>query len=162
MAMYPDLLDEQQYILAGRIVWTPMCLDAFLRIICVSFIFMMNEDLAGDFSEDNFKVVLFFFDILSVIPFIVLNSFYYTNHQNPSPFFRLLFRCLELLSSSKILRGTKDLPAVLAIRVTLVRAVPHLILPVFFFLVFNVFFGVVVYFMEPCYNYSVCAWADLF
>lgn len=139
-----------------------MCFDVAMRILCVCGIFLTNEDNASDFSEDTFKVVLFFMDMLSVIPFISLSLYYYPRNSKPATFFRLLFRVLELFSCAKILRGTKDLPAVLAIRITLSRAIPHLILPIFFFLVFNIFFGVVVYFMEPCYNYSICAWADLF
>lgn len=139
-----------------------MCFDALMRILSVSGIFLTNEDSASDFSEDTFKVALFFMDVLSVIPFTILSLYYYPKGSTPVTFFRLLFRVLELFSCAKILRGTKDLPAVLAIRITLSRAIPHLILPIFFFLVFNIFFGVVVYFMEPCYNYSICAWADLF
>jgi hypothetical protein len=139
-----------------------MLFDVFLRILSVSAIYLFNEDEAGEFSDDTFKVILFIMDVLSIIPFIFLNGYYYTKDSSPNPFATLFFRCLELLSSAKILRGTKDLPSVLAIRITLVRAIPHLILPIFFFLVFNIFFGVVVYFMEPCYNYDQCAWADLF
>lgn len=139
-----------------------MLFDAFLRILSVSAIYLFNDDEASEFSEDIFKVTLFFMDLLSVIPFIFLNGYYYAKDSTPNTYVTLFFRCLELLSSAKILRGTKDLPSVLAIRITLVRAIPHLILPVFFFLVFNIFFGVVVYFMEPCYNYERCAWANLF
>jgi hypothetical protein len=139
-----------------------MLLDVFLRLLSLATVYFFNEDALSDFYEDTFKVVLFFMDVLSVIPFIFLNGYYYAKDSSPNPFATLLFRILELLSSAKILRGTKDLPSVLAIRITLVRAIPHLILPIFFFLVFNIFFGVVVYFMEPCYNYEECAWADLF
>lgn len=139
-----------------------MLFDAFLRLLAVSAIYLFNEDESSEFSEDTFKVVLLFMDILSVIPFIFLNGYYYPKSSDPNSVSALFFRCLELLSCAKILRGTKDLPSVLAIRITLVRALPHLILPIFFFLVFNIFFGVVVYFMEPCYNYTNCAWADLF
>jgi hypothetical protein len=133
-----------------------------MKVLSVSAIYLFNEEEANDFSDDTFKVVLFVMDVLSVLPFIFLNCFYYPKGSKPNAFATLVFRCLELLSSAKILRGTQDLPSVLAIRITLVRAIPHLILPIFFFLVFNIFFGVVVYFMEPCYNYSTCAWADLF
>jgi hypothetical protein len=139
-----------------------MLFDAFMKVLSVSAVFLFNEEEANDFSEDPFKVALFVMDVLSAVPFILLNCFYYPRGSEPNPFSTLVFRVLELLSSAKILRGSQDMPAVLAIRITLARAIPHLILPIFFFLVFNIFFGVVVYFMEPCYNYSTCAWADLF
>jgi hypothetical protein len=139
-----------------------MCADAGIRLIMLGASFFSNSEIIDDFVEDRFKMLLFGFDVLSVIPFIIRVSYVYPRAKSLTQAARLILRILDLLSSGKILRASKDIPAIVAIRIALSRSMEHLVLPLFFFLVFNVFFGVVVYFMEPCYNYDTCAWADLF
>ena len=139
-----------------------MCADVGLRILLACVLYLSDSEIVNDFLEDRFKVLLFIFDIMSVIPFIIRVSYLYQAQKDTTQGWRLVLRCLDLLSSGKILRASKDIPAIMAIRIALSRSMEHLVLPLFFFLVFNVFFGVVVYFMEPCYNFDTCAWSDLF
>lgn len=150
--------------MATRIVWIPMCFDAIIRLITLLFVFYLEEDLYYRFLDDKFDCVLYSFDVISVLPFITtiicqLNSWYYILHFEN---LQLVFRCLELFSSSKILRITKDIPNILAIRITLIRALPHLIVPIYFYFAFNIFFGVIIYFIEPCYQQDICPWSNLF
>ena len=140
----------------------PMCADAAIRMGMFICVFFSNTEIFDDFQDDKFKLILFLFDILSIVPFIIRASYVYPSERNVSQLGRLVLRVLDLLSSGKILRASKDIPAIVAIRIALSRSMEHLVLPLFFFLVFNVFFGVVVYFMEPCYDYDICAWKNLF
>ncbi len=124
----------------------------------------MEEDLFDNFYDDKFACILYSFDFLSVIPsfvFFFFNFFSLTHLLNTENI-QLVLRCLELFSSGKILRITKDIPNILAIRITLVRAFPDLILPFYFFFVFNILFGVLIYFIEPCYQDDICPWSNLF
>jgi hypothetical protein len=152
----------QQYRLAFRIVWAPIVLDAFIRLITLIGIYFSSEEAFEDFCEQTDALVFYCFDLLCVFPFLGYNCYVYPNGVEMSQFGILVFRCLELLSSGKILRASKDVEAIKAIHLTLGRSIDHLVLPLFVFFVFNVFGAVVLYFMEPCYNYSICAWADLF
>eukprot|EP00602_Paraphysomonas_sp_CaronLab_P010717 CAMPEP_0185039296 /NCGR_PEP_ID=MMETSP1103-20130426/36005_1 /TAXON_ID=36769 /ORGANISM="Paraphysomonas bandaiensis, Strain Caron Lab Isolate" /LENGTH=1209 /DNA_ID=CAMNT_0027578127 /DNA_START=65 /DNA_END=3694 /DNA_ORIENTATION=- len=162
MSTYKGLPDENTYIRIQIIFWVPMCFDALCRIIMTIGVFLTNDDIADDYANDVFKCVLFVFDVCSTIPFVIRAVYLYPAEKDLSQFPRLLLRCLDLLSSGKILRASKDILPLRAIRIALSRSMVHLVLPLFFFLVFNIFFGVVVYFMEPCYNFDTCAWENLF
>lgn len=141
-----------------------MCVDAIIRLIILFLVFCYEDDLYYRFLDDRFDCVLYAFDVISVIPFITtmicdINSWdFIEKYEN----IQLIFRCLELFSSSKILRSTKDIPNILAIRITLIRAIPHLIVPIYFYFTFNIFFGVIMYFIEPCYQQDICPWSNLF
>eukprot|EP01038_Epipyxis_sp_PR26KG_P010778 gene10778-14473_t len=59
-------------------------------------------------------------------------------------------------------KAIKDIPTVWAIRVALSRSAGHLVLPLFFLMIFNITIGVFLYFIEPCFNVEKCPWQDLF
>jgi len=162
---YPELPDRKTYRLIDIILWTPLVVDAFFRLLMVIAVFNLpgSHAVADDFDDDTFKKVLHLFDFLSVIPFL-LSAMYrdFFNDGEINQFLALLLRGFYLLSCSKILRITKDLTSVLAVRLALGKSMSHLVIPLFFFLVFNIFFGVVLYFLEPCYNIDLCAWKNLF
>ena len=113
-------------------------------------------------DSDNLKIALIVMDIIGVVPFLATAIYIRPNNitleGNPS----LLLKFFALFSCSRILRVLKDIPAIWAIRITLYNAIPHLVLPIFFFLAFNIWFGVAFYFIEPCYMNSVCPWHTLF
>jgi hypothetical protein len=146
-----------------------MCLDAFVRVILLILIFYLEQDTFERFLDDTFDCILYIFDLISVIPFILTiftpilpflsSRRQLSQHQQQ---LQLFLRCLELFSSSKILRMTKDYPNILAIRITLIRSVKYLIIPIYFYFVFNIFFGAIIYFLEPCYQADSCPWANLF
>ena len=69
---------------------------------------------------------------------------------------------IELLITGRILRLIKNMPAIRAIRIALLNAAEHLVLPIFFFFTFNITTGVFFYFAEPCYNIDTCPWVNLF
>ena len=160
---YRELPDDKTYKLIDIVLWTPILVDTFFRLLMVILVFSLDKcyEVADDFSEDKFKMVLHVFDFFSIVPFI-LDVTMNISDNDINQFAALCLRALYLLSCSKILRVTKDMPSVLAVRLALGKSMVHLVIPLFFFLVFNIFFGVVLYFLEPCYNLETCAWRNLF
>ena len=163
MASYAGLPDEKTYALIDVILWTPLFVDTLFRLMMVVAIFCLPGlfEIADDFSDDTFKKWLHLFDFLSIVPFILRIGINISD-DDMNQFVALALRGCYLLSCSKILRVTKDFTSVLAVRLALGKSMQHLVIPLFFFLVFNIFFGVVIYFLEPCYNIDVCAWKNLF
>lgn len=164
-ASYQGLPDAATYRTIDIVLWTPLVVDTFFRLLMVIAVFTLpgSYEVADDFDDDIFKKFLHLFDFLSVIPFILNMVFEdFVNNKDINQFLALLLRAFYLLSCSKILRITKDLTAVLAVRLALGKSMRHLIIPLFFFLVFNIFFGVFLYFLEPCYNLEMCPWNNLF
>lgn len=163
LASYSGLPDEATYDIIDIVLWTPLMVDTFFRCIMLIAIFNLPGayEIADDFADDTFKKWLHVFDILSTFPF-VLGSVINLDNENINEFVVLALRGFYLLSCSKILRVTKDFTSVLAVRLALGKSMHHLVIPLFFFLVFNIFFGVVIYFLEPCYDVDVCAWKNLF
>lgn len=142
-----------------------MCLDALLRLVVVILIFSFEEELFERFLDDTFDCLLYLFDLMSVIPFLITTIaplLPFISSPQLQQQLQFLFRCLELFSSSKILRMTKDYPNILAIRITLLRSFKYLIIPIYFYFVFNIFFGAIIYLLEPCYRYDTCSWDNLF
>jgi hypothetical protein len=144
--------------------WTPLIIDAFGRVVLLSCIFghSDNEDIAEELMENKFTLVSMFGDICCIIPFIINAAYVHPNSIVLGQGSRVTLRIIELISISRIMRSSKDIPAIKAIRIALSKAVYHLVLPIFFFFSFNVFAAVILYFIEPCYNTSTCPWMDLF
>jgi hypothetical protein len=144
--------------------WAPLIADAFVRVSMLAYIFghSENEEIAEELWHDKFTLFSMIGDILCIIPFVVRAAYLQPNTIRLGQDLRVLLRVLELLSVSRILRSTKDIPAIKTIRLALSRAAKHLVLPIFFFFAFNVFAAVLVYFSEPCYNIDTCPWLDLF
>lgn len=146
------------------VCWVPLTVDAVLR---VAVLLVMNytselESPMEELLQDRFKCILLACDIISPFSFLVEVLYVIPRKMNPSQGIRLLLRFIDLLSTARIIRATKDIPALKAIRIALFKSIPHLVVPLFFFFVFNITFGVAVYFLEPCYDYTVCPWEDLF
>lgn len=135
-----------------------------MRLIVLGCIFghSDNEEIADELWEDKFTLVTMIGDILCIFPFLLRAGYIQPKRIRLEQGSRVLLRIIELLSVSRILRSTKDIPAVKAIRIALSRAIYHLVLPIFFFFSFNVFAAVIAYFVEPCYNTRICPWIDLF
>lgn len=144
----------------------PLVVDSAIRLILLLLVFLdpKNSSIAARLQRDHFTFILFLVDIVSVGPFLY-EAFYlkpaltvaYLSQDR-----RVMLRIVDLMVTGRVLRAIKDVPAFWAIRMALSRAIPHLVLPIFFFVIFNMFVAVILYFLEPCYNYNFCPWADLF
>ena len=144
--------------------WVPLIIDACLRMGLLGVIFGHSDncDLADELLDDKYMLLSMFGDIICIFPFLLRAGYLRPQMIQPDQGVRVMLRLTELLCISRILRYTKDFPAIKAIRITLSRTAPHLVLPIFFFFSFNVFAAVTAYFIEPCYNTETCAWVDLF
>ena len=139
-------------------------MDAAVRL-CLLLLMNYHNDLESqmeDLLQDRFKCGLLVCDVVSPLAFLAEVLYIIPQGLKPSQGIRLLLRFVDLLATARIIRATKDIPALKAIRIALIKSIPHLVVPLFFFFVFNITFGVAVYFLEPCYDYTLCPWEDLF
>jgi hypothetical protein len=144
--------------------YVPLVIDAFARTILLFYVIFGEENtgVLEILENDKMEIFLFFGDITGCIPFIVeviyLRPYGLTLSHGP----HLLFTIVELLITVRLLRIIRDYPSVKAIQIGLNKSAPHLVLPLFFFIVFNITAGVFFYFVEPCYDTTSCPWQDLF
>jgi hypothetical protein len=101
-------------------------------------------------------------DILCVVPFLARATYIRPNSVILNQGLRVLLRLLELMSVSRIARAARQFGPAKVVQITLLKSFEHLAVPIFFFFSFNIFFAVIVYFIDPCYNTTRCPWVDLF
>ena len=142
----------------------PLIIDAVARIILLAAVFghSDHEEIQDELLDDKFQFVAIVGDILCVIPFLLRAVYIRPSGVTLEQLPRVCLRLIELFSVSRISRQVKDIPAAKAIQITLMNAFVHLAVPIFFFFMFNVFFGVIVYFLDPCYSIEYCPWKNLF
>lgn len=156
---------------SGGVYWqlylaysVPLVFDASLRTVVLWFIVFGDENrsLRAALWRDNSTMCLLAGDILCVLPFILNVSLLkpMTDAHSASAT-RVLLRILELLSVTRILRLVKDIPSVRTVNIALGRALPKLTMPCFFFFLVVTSAASVLYFVEPCFDVSTCAWKDL-
>lgn len=164
MSKFKFLLSDEQYWILYIAFMIPLILDAVGRLVLLILITCQAENIAlyDTFTADRLEMYMFCCDILGVIPFLLRAGYFHRAQYDFSQVELVLMVLVELLITGRILRIIKDIPAIRAIRITLLRSTPHLVVPVFFFLTFNITAGAYFYFIEPCYNNSVCPWSDLF
>lgn len=159
-ASYPFLLTSGGYWTVTLFTQIPLVIDdvgRFTLLLCVLLDRRTNRRLVDALEADKFVLLLLFCDIVGVLPF-----FAYCTHVTMSGNTVFFLTLIQLLSTCRIMRITKDIPSVWAIRIALSRSMQHLVLPFFVFFIFNVTAAVILYFVEPCYNVQTCPWHDLF
>jgi hypothetical protein len=161
---YPFLLNYDVYWwLKVGIMGLPF-FDASVRICLILYVSIYHRSGAvfKSFCEnDQDELVLTILDIIGVVPFFVSYVIAGANGMVLSMRYRSWLSVLNIASLSRIARLVRHYSSVWAIRIAITRAGSHLILPIFFFLVFNITGAVAFYFAEPCYNLSTCPWVDL-
>lgn len=142
----------------------PIVADSIIRLIvlCAFMSQRYRHVGASEILHNHFQVALCVCDIVGICPFVVKAVYLQPYNVFMPQFARLSYRVVDLFQIGKVLRSIKDVPSIWAIRLTLYKATPKLVLPIFFFVVCNVSTGVIFYFMEPCYDTSACAWNSLF
>lgn len=161
-AKFKLFLSENGYKISNMICLFPILFDSIGRCILISIIYLNKKYrsiklLKIQIQADSGAKILFMIDILCVVPFVFSFA---SNKSSESS--RVIFRVFELATLGRVFRAAKDIPSFLATRIALVNSIPHLLLPLFFFFVFNMTVSVMVYLMEPCYNVDNCPWRDLF
>ncbi len=161
---YSFLLNENGYWTVTLVCLLPLVIDTGGRVILLLFIFLFgeNEKLKQKLLSDTFSLCLLIGDVVGLIPFFVNIVAVRTYHHVLTREQELILKLLELVLTVRILRITKDIPAIWAVRIALIRSSEHLVLPLFVFMLFNITAAVILFFAEPCYNTSSCPWQDLF
>ena len=164
MSRYPFLLTADQYRTVDVALMLPLTLDAGGRLFILTLIYFGDENrgLYARFASDVFSRWMFFFEIAGVIPFIITAIYIRPKNVHLDEAFRVILLIFELMITGHIMRLVQNIPAIMAIRVAIGRSGPHLVVPIFFFMVFNCTAAVFFYFVEPCYNLQTCPWQDLF
>lgn len=161
---YYFFLTDSQYWKVYIACMVPLIIDAVGRMVMLGFVIFASENnaLYHTLRQDGLEMFLLFADIVGVIPFMV-TAIYLRPYSIPANQLQnVVTTLLELLITARILRLIKNMPPIRSIRIALLNSVDHLVLPVFFFLTFNITSGVFLYFVEPCYNVDICPWQDLF
>ena len=151
------------------VVCLPLIFDGFMRIGVMYQLYysLENKRLLKIFQKSKFEYTLMYLEIASIAPLIVMVFVFFPlratlTFDEMNGAFRFTFRLFELLMFSRLLRSTKDIIAIRAIRVVFANSSPHLLVPLWFFVAFNTIAGMFFYFMEPCYDETSCPWQDFF
>ncbi len=163
-AEYRFLLTLPQYYALYIGCMTPLLIDSFGRIVVVTLITVEPENISlyRRFMADKMELILFLFDTGSNIRFLIWIGYVQLNQPTFTQPVTIVLRILELLAISRIYRGIRRVRAIRAVTIALTNSIQHLILPLFFFCIFNISAGVFFYFAEPCYNVNNCPWQSLF
>jgi hypothetical protein len=164
LSIYPNLLTHDQYFSLYTACMVPLLLDSFLRLILLGLITVEPENYAvfRRFKEDKICWHLLFADLASMVPYIATAAYIYPKNVQLIGGARATLALIELMITARIFRFFRHVPSIRVITRAVSRSVEHLILPLFFFIVFNITTGVIFYFAEPCYRISTCPWVDLF
>lgn len=161
---YDFLFTDEEYFHVYIMCFVPLIVDGFARIVLL--VLMMyeeeNKGLYLKFKKSLTERILFMADTVGLLPFFIFSGYVRPNNVKLSQAARITMRLMELLTTGRIFRAVRRFPAIRAISIALGNAFEHLVLPIFFFFVFNITAGVFFYFVEPCYDYSVCPWINLF
>ncbi len=147
----------------------PLIFDGCMRVVVVYYLYNGegNKRLLRIFNKSTFEQTLMLVEIASIVPLFVRVFVFFPLRASLSleesvVAFRFTFRMFELLVFSRLIRSTKDIIAIRAIRVVFANSSQHLLVPLWFFAAFNTVAAILFYFMEPCYNETICPWQTLF
>lgn len=163
-ARFKFLLTESEYWAIYIAVMVPLVIDTFARVVTLAFVCFGDEnaEIFEILKSDKLEIFLFTSDVVGVIPFFI-RAVYIHPHDVPlTQGSQLVLTMMELMIIGRILRVIKDIPAIRAIRIALSKSAGHLVLPLFFFFLFNITAAVFLYFAEPCYDFNTCPWKNLF
>jgi hypothetical protein len=167
MSMYPYLPSESQHAAIFLGLCLPLLFDTFIRSLFVFTIFLDKEtELYRALISDTLFWSLNIMGILGSIPICIQLSV----SDNYSEFYlqgfreelRVLLRLMSLCIGCNIFRHMMHFHVIKTVSLALTGSAKHLVLPGLFFLTFNTTFGILYYFLEPCYDTYNCHWHDLF
>ena len=127
------------------ILCIPLIFDGCLRIGILYYLYNdeeKNKRLSRVFRKSKFEKSLMYMEIASIAPLLVIVLVFFPLRasilfDDMHPAFRFIFRIFELLMFSRLLRATKDIIAIRAIRVVFANSSPHLLVPLWFFVAFQ-------------------------
>lgn len=126
-----------------------------------------NQELWKILTGDVFEKWLIIIEILSGFPLMFNVAYLYPMRdtvrlEDLAESWRLLYRLLEMLSFARFIRATKNSISMRALRMVIHNSAPHLLVSLVFFVGFICVSAIMLYFMEPCYDETICPWSDMF
>jgi hypothetical protein len=163
-AQYSFLFTDSQYFTIYVLLFVPLIVDGLLRVYIVYLVLRHSENAAFKriFRDSWTEKFMFIADVIGLIPFFVFACYLRPNNIYQNQGNRIMMRLVELLTTARIFRCVRFAPPIAAISTALSNSFHALILPVFFFFIFNISSAVLFYFAEPCYHADSCPWDNLF
>ena len=160
--MLPSMSGHASIFIASAV---PLFFDSILRIVFSGVaLFDRETELAKRVMADSSFIFLTFASICGTIPLIV--SLFTTKDSvlfsDMTEMERIILRMLAMCIIVHVYRHVMHYTLIQIVSQSLQRTARHLVLPLLAFILFNMTFGVIFYFLEPCYNISDCHWHDLF
>lgn len=157
-ALYKELPTYDGYLAAKLTLSIPLflhCIGRLLLSLTISQLFAQySNDPLGKFlsKSSNILLCLWFWPLLidSCSPGLWPRDIMAVYHG------------IDFLRHLQILQTFKQVPSFLVVKETYRRVIKLLPIPFFLFFVFNIFCGVILYLIDPCFNYSTCPFNTLF
>ncbi len=157
-SLYSKLPTFDEYLALKLVFSVPLILHCVTRLVLATVLHNFSAPYTHrSFSKffnrgSNLLLCLWFWPLLinSALPGIW-----------PRPYMAV-YHIIDFLRHLQILQSFKQVPSFLVVKETYRRVIKLVPIPVFLFFVFNIFFGVMLYLVDPCFNYDTCPFPTLF
>lgn len=157
-ALYKQLPTSHQYLIIKLFFSVPLMCHCVSRLVLATFLHFYSgpytERTFSRFFEktSNFLLLIWFWPL--IITSAVPNLW-------PRPYMAI-YHCIDFLRHLQIIQSFKEVPSFVVVKETLRRVARLVPIPVFIFFVFNIFVGVILYLVDPCFNRDTCPFETLF
>jgi hypothetical protein len=161
LAKFTHLPNATGYLVIKLITTLPLIFHCVTRLIIASYLHLFVEHAEDspvytfpEFFQRKSNIYLSVWFIPSIISYI--NPEIWPEDQ------LYMFHIIDFMRHLQFLQCLKNVPSFYVIKET-VSKVAHLVpIPVFIFFCFNIFFGLMVYVADPCFNNDSCPFKTLF
>jgi len=158
IGLYPQLLSRTQYRSVKIVLSVPLIIRCISRLL-VSIFLEVSALIESKTSSRTkfFKQVPNYFLSIWYIPLLIeifLPELWPRKYMG-------LYHSIDFMRHIQIIESFKIIPSVAVVRETFRRVVRLLPIPVFLFVCFNIFFGLLIFILDPCYDESSCPFRNL-
>ena len=158
LGLYPQLLSQKQYRIVKMILSAPLIVRCISRLFVSVFLEASSLMQAKAASRTKFfKQVPNYFLSIWYIPLVIEIC-------RPGLWPRKymgLYHLIDFMRHMQIIESFKLVPSLAVVRETFRRVVRLLPIPVFLFVCFNIFFGLLIFIVDPCYDETSCPFRNL-
>jgi hypothetical protein len=157
-SLYPQLPDYNQYLILKLFFSIPLLIHCVLRLVLATILHHFSSPFTHRtfthfFSKSsNLLLCLWFWPliIVSIKPGLWPMDY------------MAFYHIIDFLRHLQILQTFKEVPSFLVVKETYRRVMRLVPIPIFLFFVFNIFIGLLIYLVDPCYNADTCPFETLF
>lgn len=157
-SLYPELPNWDQYLILKLFFSIPLIIHCVARLLLATILHYFSSpftsrSFASFFSKNsNLLLCLWFWPLLisSFKPNIWPRSY------------MAFYHIIDFLRHLQILQTFKEVPSFLVVKETYRRVMRLVPIPIFLFFVFNIFIGLLMYLVDPCFNIETCSFQTLF